>query len=62
MVPDKGHLLEELGWMTCVAWKKKKRRDKEDKGSTYPSPMKHDMHIIGPGWTLDINWQDSSKR
>ena len=23
---------------------------------------KHDTHIIGPGWTLDINWQDSSKR
>jgi len=24
--------------------------------------MKYDTHIIGPGWTLDINWQDSSKR
>jgi len=23
--------------------------------------MKHDTHVIGPGWTLDINWQDSSK-
>ena len=39
-----------------------KRRDKEDKGSTYRSPLKHDTHVIGPGWTIDINWQDSSKR
>jgi len=31
MAPDKGHLLEELGWMTCVAWKKKKRREEETK-------------------------------
>jgi len=30
----------------------KKRRDKEDKGSTYQSPIKHDTHVIGPGWTL----------
>jgi len=22
----------------------------------------HDTHVIGPGWALDINWQDSSKR
>jgi len=22
MAPDKGHLLEELGWIACVAWKK----------------------------------------
>jgi len=33
MALDNGHLLEELGWVTCVAWKKsngeKKRRDKE---------------------------------
>jgi len=35
---------------------------KEDKGSTYRSPIKHDTYVIGPGWTLDINWQDSSKR
>jgi len=35
---------------------------KEDKGSTYRSPTKHDTHVIGPGWTLDINRQDSSKR
>ena len=26
-----------------------------------PKPN-HDTHVIGPGWTLDINWQDSSKR
>jgi len=32
MAPDKGHLLEELGWMKCVAWKKQqKRRDEEIK-------------------------------
>ena len=67
MAPDKGHLREELGWITCVAWKKqqeedKRWRDKEDKNSTYLSPIKHDTHVIGPGWTLDINWQDSSKR
>ena len=37
-------------------------RDAEDKGSTYRSLIKHDMHVMGPGWTLDINWQDSSKR
>jgi len=33
MAPDEGHLLEELGWITCVAWEKnnnkKKRRDEE---------------------------------
>jgi len=33
MAPDNEHLLEELGWITCVAWKKsnkeKKRRDEE---------------------------------
>jgi len=39
-----------------------KRRDTEDKGSTYRSPIKHDTYVIGPGLTLDINWQDSSKR
>jgi len=27
MAPDKGHLLEELGWMTCVAWKKQRREE-----------------------------------
>jgi len=65
MAPTKGHLLEELGWITYVAWKKsnkKKKRGIEDKGSTYRSQVKHDTHVIGPGWTLDINWQDSSKR
>jgi len=37
---------------------KKRRRDKEDKGSTYRRQIKHDTHVIRPGWTLDINWQD----
>jgi len=41
---------------------KRRERDEEDKGSTYRTPIKHDTHVIGPGWTLDINWQDSSKR
>jgi len=27
MVPDKGHLLEELGWMTCLAWKKQQKEE-----------------------------------
>ena len=67
ITPDNGHLLEEPGWITCVAWKKqreeeKRWKDTEDKGSTYWSPIKHDTHVIGPSWTLDINWQDSSKR
>ena len=31
-------------------------------GSMYKSQIKHDTHIIRPGWTLDINWQDSSKK
>ena len=54
---------EELGWITCVAWKSnKKKGEKVDKGSTYQRQIKHDMHVIGPGWTLNINWQDSSKR
>ena len=22
MAPDKGRLLDDLGWITCVAWKK----------------------------------------
>ena len=25
MAPDKGQLLEELGWITCVAWKKQQK-------------------------------------
>jgi len=29
MAPDKGHLLEELGWMTCVAWKKQQKEEKK---------------------------------
>jgi len=33
MAPDNGHLLEELGCITCITWKKsnneKKRRDRE---------------------------------
>jgi len=37
---------------------KKRRRDKEDKGSMYRRQIKHDTHVIRPGWTLDINWQD----
>jgi len=28
MAPDKGHLLEELGWITCVAWKKQQKEEK----------------------------------
>jgi len=40
----------------------KRKREKEGKGSMYRSSIKHDAHVIGPGWTLDINWQDSSKR
>jgi len=35
IAPDKGHLLEELGWITCVAWKKQqkgeKKREEKDK-------------------------------
>jgi len=64
MSPDNGHLLEELGRITYVAWKKQQEeeRDEEDKGSTYGSPIKHDTHVIRPGWTLDINRQDSSER
>jgi len=27
MAPDKGHLLEELGWMTRVAWKKQQKEE-----------------------------------
>jgi len=67
MAPDKGHL-EELGWITCVAWRKQRREENRQdsmhrsQGSTYRSPIKHDTHVIGPGWTLGINWQDSSKR
>jgi len=62
---------EELGWITCVAWKNnKKKREKEDKGSmhrsqgsTYRSQIKHGTHVIGPGWwSLHVNLQDSSKR
>jgi len=30
MPTDNGHLLEELGWMTCVAWKKQ-QKDEEIK-------------------------------
>ena len=26
MASDNGHLLEELGWITCVAWKKQQNR------------------------------------
>jgi len=29
MAPDKGHLLEGLGWMTCVAWKKQQKEEKK---------------------------------
>jgi len=63
MVPDNGHVLEKLGWITCVTWKKQQKEErKEDKGSTYRSPIKHDTHVIGPGWTFGIDWQDSLKR
>jgi len=27
MAPDKGHLLEELDWITCVAWKKQQKEE-----------------------------------
>jgi len=27
MAPDKEHLLEELGWKTCVAWKKQQKEE-----------------------------------
>ena len=60
MAPDKGHL-EELGWITCVAWRKQRREENRQdsmhrsQGSTYRSPIKHDTHVIGPGWTLGIN-------
>ena len=46
------------------AWRMKKQQEeerKEDKGSTYRRQIKHGMQVIGPGWTLDINWQHSSK-
>ena len=29
MAPDNGHLHEELGWITCIAWKKKQQREEE---------------------------------
>jgi len=29
MAPDKGHLLEELGWMTCIAWKKQQQKEEK---------------------------------
>jgi len=28
MAPDKGHL-EELGWITCIAWKKQQKEEKK---------------------------------
>jgi len=28
MLPDNGNLLEGLGWMTCVAWKKQQKEEK----------------------------------
>jgi len=28
MAPDNGHLLEELGWITCIAWKKQQEEEK----------------------------------
>jgi len=31
MAPDNRHLLEELGWITCVAWKKQQKEEKEIK-------------------------------
>jgi len=27
VAPDNGHLLEELGWITCVAWKKQQKEE-----------------------------------
>jgi len=44
------------------ATSRREEKGTEDKSSTYRSPIKHDTHVIGPGWTFDINWQDSSKR
>jgi len=31
MAPNNGHLHEELGWITCVAWKKATKRREEMK-------------------------------
>jgi len=59
MGPDNGHLLEALGRITCIAWKKQQKEEiKKKKGSTYQGQTKHDTHVIGPGWNLDISWQD----
>jgi len=46
----------------CRVKKQQKEERKRRQGSMYRSPIKHDTHVIGPGWTHDINWQDSSKR
>jgi len=27
MAPNNGHLLEELGWIMCVAWKKQQKEE-----------------------------------
>jgi len=51
--------------MDKVCRVKKQQKEEERKrrqGSTYLRQIKHNTHIIGPGWTLDSNWQDSSKR
>jgi len=29
MAPDNRYLLEELGWITCVAWKKQQEEEKK---------------------------------
>jgi len=65
--PKNSHLSvsnrEKLGWIMWVTWKSNgEKKRKEEKGSTYQGHIKHGAHVIGPGWTLDINWKDSSKR
>jgi len=42
--------------------KKKTRLNARQPRLNVPKPNQHCTHVIGPGWTLDINWQDSSKR
>jgi len=78
MAHDKGHLQKTQGgpkppsrWVK--SWgagmdnmrrvkKQQKEERKRRQGSTYWRQIKHDTHVIWLGWTLDINWQDSSKR
>ena len=49
MAPDNGHLLEELGWITCVAWKKQQKRREEMKKTKAQrtGQVKHDTRVVG---------------